>query len=132
MNIIYLFEGAFNLWRRRLKGVYAQARELGWHVEPINADDEGVSAKATLRFWRPDGVIVDGAALNRSGFSQSDFGNIPIVYCDADDEVVRGDHYGVRHDSRAAVKLALDVKQAKKPPQIVKLPVSLSIVGGEK
>ena len=108
VNILYLFEGAFNLWRRRLKGVYAQARELGWHVEPINADDEGVSAKASLRFWRPDGVIVDGAALNRSGFSQSDFGNIPIVYCDADDEVMRGDHYGVRHDSRAAVKLALD------------------------
>ena len=108
MNILYLFEGAFNLWRRRLKGVYAQARELGWHVEPINADDEGVSAKASLRFWRPDGVIVDGAALNRSGFSQSDFGEIPIVYCDADDEVVKDEHYGVRHDSRAAVKLALD------------------------
>ena len=107
-SVLYLFEGAFSLWRRRLRGVYAQARELGWHVEPINADDEGVSAKASLRFWRPDGVIVDGAALNRSGFGQSDFGNIPIVYCDADDEVVRGDHYGVRHDSRAAVKLALD------------------------
>ena len=108
VDILYLFEGAFSLWRRRLRGVYVQARELGWHVEPINADDEGVSAKASLRFWRPDGVIVDGAALNRSGFSQSDFGNIPIVYCDADDEVVRDEHYGVRHDSRAAVKLALD------------------------
>jgi hypothetical protein len=35
-------------------------------------------------------------------------------------------------EERAAVKLALEVKQAKKPPQIVKLPVSLSIVGGEK
>ena len=107
-SVLYLFEGAFSLWRRRLRGVYAQARELGWHVEPINADDEGVSAKATLRFWRPDGVIVDGAALNRSGFSQSDFGNIPTVYCDADEELVTGSHYGVRHDSRAAVKLALD------------------------
>ena len=33
-------------------------------------------------------------------------------------------------EERAAVKLAIDVKQAKKPPQIVKLPVSLSVVGG--
>ena len=33
-------------------------------------------------------------------------------------------------EERAAVKLAIDVKQAKKPPQIVKLPVSLSVVEG--
>ena len=77
-SILYLFEGAFSLWRRRLKGVYAGARERGWHVEPVNADDEG--------------IIKD----------------IPIVYCDADEEVVAGEHYGVRHDSRAAVRLALD------------------------
>ena len=107
-NVLYLFEGAFSLWRRRLKGVYAQARELGWHVEPINAGDEGVSAKAALRFWRPDGVIVDGSVLNRRGFGVDDFRGLPIVYCDADEDVVSGEHYGVRHDSRAAVKLALD------------------------
>ena len=35
-------------------------------------------------------------------------------------------------EERAAVKLAIDVKQAKKPPQIVNLPVSLSVVGGNK
>ena len=35
-------------------------------------------------------------------------------------------------EERAAVKLAIDVKQAKKPPQIVKLPVSLSVVKGDK
>ena len=107
-SILYLFEGAFSLWRRRLKGVYAGARERGWHVESVNADDEGVTSKAVLRFWRPDGVIVDGAALGRSGFSLADFKDIPIVYCDADEEIVTGEHYGVRHDSRAAVRLALD------------------------
>lgn len=32
-------------------------------------------------------------------------------------------------EERSAVKFAIDVKMAKKPPQIVKLPVSLSIVG---
>ena len=35
-------------------------------------------------------------------------------------------------EERSAVKLAIDVKQAKKPPQVVKLPVSISVVGGEK
>ena len=38
MNIIYLFEGAFNLWRRRLRGVYAQARELGYTGVFLGAD----------------------------------------------------------------------------------------------
>lgn len=33
---------------------------------------------------------------------------------------------------RDAIRFALDVKQAKKPPQIVKLPVSLSVVRGDK
>ncbi len=35
-------------------------------------------------------------------------------------------------EERAAVRFALDVKQARKPPQIVTLPVSLSIVGEGK
>ena len=35
-------------------------------------------------------------------------------------------------EERAAVKLAIEVKQAKKPPQIVNLPVSLSVVGGAR
>lgn len=35
-------------------------------------------------------------------------------------------------EERAAVKFAIDVKQAKKPPQMVTLPVSLSVVGEGK
>ena len=40
MNIIYLFEGAFSLWRRRLKGVYAQTRKLSWHAAHIVEADK--------------------------------------------------------------------------------------------
>ena len=108
VNILYLFEGAFNLWRRRLKGVYAGARERGWHVESVNADDEGVTSNAVLHFWRPDGVIVDGAALGRSGFSLADFKDIPIVYCDANDEI-----------------LAVRVREAKRLLSDTDMPVSL-------
>jgi len=107
-SILYLFDGAFSLWRRRLKGVYAQSREFGWQVEPVNASDDGVTAKAVLRFWCPDGVIVDGSTLGRRGFGADGFRGVPIVYCDVDEDVVNGDYYGVRHDSREAVKLALD------------------------
>ena len=33
---------------------------------------------------------------------------------------------------REAVRLAIDVKLAKKPPQMVSLPISLSVAGGEE
>ena len=46
------------------------------------------------------------------------------------DKVVYEWNENLNLEERAAVKLAIDVKQAKKPPQIVKLPVSLSVVGG--
>ena len=122
-SVLYLFEGAFSLWRRRLRGVYAGARERGWHVEPVNADDEGVTSKAVLHFWRPDGVIVDGAALGRSGFSLADFKDIPIVYCDADEEIVTGEHYGVLAANDEI--LAVRVREAKRLLSDTDIPVSL-------
>ena len=122
-SILYLFEGAFSLWRRRLKGVYAAARERGWHVESVNADDEGVTSKAVLRFWRPDGVIVDGAALGRSGFSLADFKDIPIVYCAADEEIVTGEHCGVLAANDEI--LAVRVREAKRLLSETDIPVSL-------
>ncbi len=104
-SVLYLFEGAFSLWRRRLRGVYAQAREFEWHVEPLNVDGEEARMQDMLRFWRPDGMIVDGAALSRSGVRLK---GIPVVYCDVDDELVPESYYGVRHDSCAAVQAVLD------------------------
>ena len=48
MNIIYLFEGAFSLWRRRLKGVYAQTRKLSWHAAHIVEADKITGTFATV------------------------------------------------------------------------------------
>ena len=48
MNIIYLFEGAFSLWRRRLKGVYAQTRKLSWHAAHIVEADKIEGTFATV------------------------------------------------------------------------------------
>ena len=67
-----------------------------------------MTSNAVLRFWRPDGVIVDGAALGRSGFSLADFKDIPIVYCAANDEI-----------------LAVRVREAKRLLSDTDIPVSL-------
>ena len=48
VNILYLFEGAFSLWRRRLKGVYAQTRKLSWHAAHIVEADKIEGTFATV------------------------------------------------------------------------------------
>ena len=68
-------------------------------------------------------MIVDGAALGRSGFSLADFKDIPIVYCDADEEIVTGEHYGVLAANDEI--LAVRVREAKRLLSDTDIPVSL-------
>ena len=110
----------------RLKSLIAEETRFGDEVAIINSP-----------LTRKNGELINASILR--------IGNQWMVYSDENGTV-----FGslVRHmengnvvyewnedlnlEERAAVKLAIDVKQAKKPPQVVKLPVSLSVVGGEK
>ena len=47
-SILYLFEGAFNLWRRRLKGVYAGGDIVLGAATVILAMGEGRRAAASI------------------------------------------------------------------------------------
>ncbi len=106
-TILYLYEGAFALWRRRLRGIYVRARQHGWHVEPVNADGDDFDSRRLLRYWRPDGVVIDGDVMSRKGFRSSDFREMPMVYCDVNRETVKAPYYGVVHDSTTTVEKAL-------------------------
>ena len=110
----------------RLKSLVAEETKFGDEVVVINSP-----------LTRKDGELINATILR--------IGNQWMVYSDENGTVfgslVRKLDGGtvayewnenLNLEERAAVKLALDVKQAKKPPQVVKLPVSLSIVGGEK
>ena len=108
----------------RLKSLLGEEIKFGDEVAIVNSP-----------LTRKDGEIVNASILR--------IGNQWMVYVDEN-----GTQYGrlerkiengnvvyewnenLNLEERAAVKLAIDVKQAKKPPQIVKLPVSLSVVGG--
>ena len=110
----------------RLKSLIAEETKFGDEVAIINSP-----------LTRKNGEVINAAILR--------IGNQWMVYSD-DNGTVFGSlvrkvdggkviyewNEDLNLEERAAVKLALDVKQAKKPPQVVKLPVSLSIVGGEK
>ena len=110
----------------RLKSLIAEETKFCDEVAIINSP-----------LTRKDGELINAAILR--------IGNQWMVYSD-DNGTVFG--YLVRKvedgkiayelneelnlEERAAVKLAIDVKQAKKPPQVVKLPVSLSVARGDK
>ena len=109
----------------RLKSLLGEEIKFGDEVAIVNSP-----------LTRKDGEIVNASILR--------IGNQWMVYVDEN-----GTQYGrlerkiengnvvyewnenLNLEERAAVKLAIDVKQAKKPPQIVNLPVSLSVVGGK-
>ena len=110
----------------RLKSLVAEEIKFGDEVAIISSP-----------LTRKDGELINAAILR--------IGNQWMVYSDENGTVfgnmVRKVEAGkivyewneeLNLEERAAVKLAIDVKQAKKPPQVVKLPVSLSVVGGEK
>ena len=110
----------------RLKSLVAEETKFGDEVAIINSP-----------LTRKDGELINAAILR--------IGNQWMVYSDDNGTVfgslVRKVEEGkivyewneeLNLEERAAVKFAIDVKQAKKPPQVVKLPVSLSVVGGEK
>lgn len=110
----------------RLKSLLAEETKFGDEVAIINSP-----------LTRKNGELINASILR--------IGNQWMVYSDENGTVfgnlVRKMDGGkivyewnedLNLEERAAVKLAIDVKQAKKPPQVVKLPVSLSIVGGEK
>ena len=108
----------------RMKSLVNEEIKFGDEVSVVNSP-----------LTRKNGEIVNATILR--------IGNQWMVYVDENgafygrlerklenDNVVYEWNENLNLEERAAVKLAIDVKQAKKPPQIVKLPVSLSVVGG--
>ena len=108
----------------RLKSLLGEEIKFGDEVSIVNSP-----------LTRKDGEIVNASILR--------IGNQWMVYVDENGvqygrlerkiengKVVYEWNENLNLEERAAVKLAVEVKQAKKPPQIVNLPVSLSVVGG--
>lgn len=108
MSIVYFYESAFMMWRRRLAGIFAVARQEGWHVESVNVDLLESGVAPVLAYWKPDGVIVEGGALRHSGCGVAMFAKQNAVFCDVDGKQFAGRRYfGVRHNQEGVVKRAL-------------------------
>ena len=107
MTVLYFYEGAFTLWRRRMTGICAEARRHGWSIHAVNADGLSTNARGAVDFWKPGGVIVDGGVLGREGFGVQSYDGIPAVFCDADESAVGGSAYRLAHDSDDTARTAV-------------------------
>jgi len=106
-TILYFYESAFMMWRRRLAGIYAIARTEGWHVESIDVGELEHGVRPVLEYWKPDGVIAEGGVFRHRGCPTDAFAGQVVVYCDVDMSVVGCHYFGVRHDSSDVVKKAV-------------------------
>ena len=104
-NILF-FQYPWRLWRERLAGVYRYAKKARWQVSVAEYGRNFESIDAALKFWRPDGLIVEGGYTELADFRQSDFRGYPTVFCDARASRMRKPYSGVAHDSSVTAMLA--------------------------
>ncbi len=105
-NILF-FQYPWRLWRDRLAGVYRYAKKAGWQVSVAEYGRNFESVPAALKFWRPDGLIVEGGYMELADFRQSDFNGYPVVFfCDVRSSRMRKGYSGVAHDSSKTALLA--------------------------
>ena len=104
-NIAY-FQYPWRQWRVRLAGIYRYAERVGWHVQVIEHGLTALPVRQALKFWNPDGCIVERSVMELPGFRHSDFGDIPVVYCDANPSISRRPIANVRHDSSETAAIA--------------------------
>ena len=61
-------------------GVYRIAKPLGWRIQTVDAvNGEFADVRRILKFWNPDGVLVDCGGLTAPP-SVRDFGTCPVVF----------------------------------------------------
>lgn len=106
MRNVLFFQYPWRLWRERLAGVYRYAKKVRWQVSVAEYGRNFESIAAALKFWRPDGLIVEGGYTELAGFRQSDFRGYPTVFCDARASRMRRPYSGVAHDSSVTAMLA--------------------------
>ena len=106
MRNVLFFQYPWRLWRDRLAGVYRYAKKARWQVSVAEYGRNFESIAAALKFWSPDGLIVEGGYTELADFRQSDFGGYPAVFCDPRASRMKSPYSGVVHNSSETAMLA--------------------------
>lgn len=106
MTTILYFQATGNVsTRQKLEGAYAYGREHDWNVQVIEPETPERKAAELVRFWMPDGVIVEcGSGQNH--FNPATFGRTPVVFLDRNPKTLNRSAFCVKHDSTATAQIA--------------------------
>ena len=99
-TVLYLQHYPWRMWRERVSGIFRMARARGWRVEVSECSRDFPTPREAIRFWRPDGCIVEGGLVSEPFFDQKAFAGVPVVYCDADLARLKGPVSAVVNDFR--------------------------------
>ena len=91
--------------RQKLEGVYAFGRGHGWDVQVIEPAVSAHKAGELVRFWTPDGVIVE-CGSEQNHFDPATFGKTPTVFLDRNPRTLKAGARCVIHDSVATARVA--------------------------
>lgn len=104
-QILYFQSAGKAAARQKLEGVYACGRRLGWDVQVVEPGASAHAAKELVRFWEPDGVIVE-CGSEQNHFAPETFGRTPVVFLDRNPKTLNANVPCVTHDSAATAKVA--------------------------
>jgi LacI family transcriptional regulator len=112
-DIVCFFQSSGRHEIRRLEGVYAFAREHGWHVLSIERNLQRSDIHRVLDFWSPIGCIIEGV-VDEETATPRNFGRTPVVFCDVAPSICgnrtwerRAATAFIKHDSAATTHLAV-------------------------
>ena len=105
-RILYLYEGSFVMYRRRLEGVYRAASAEGWCVDAVNVDVAEADINEVIECWQADGLVVEGGLMNRPDSAVIRKTKTPHVICDIDESNMDEPYFGVIYDSSDTVSKA--------------------------
>lgn len=103
-TVLFFISSTRHTCSNRLEGIFRYARTRDWHVQVVERAFHKVNVRQQLDFWRPVGVIAE-CGSGAEELTASAFGDLPVVYFDADRER-RGPGFYVGSDSAAVAKLA--------------------------
>ena len=104
-TVLFFKSSELSSCRKKLAGVTAVARKLGWNVQAVEPVRIEETARQMLDLWKPDGCIVSCGAKTNS-FPSSVFGNIPLVFIDRPHETLAKGDSCVYHDSKTTANAA--------------------------
>ena len=104
-TILYFQATGKSSARQKLEGVYAYGRKCSWDVQVIESGASNHKATELVRFWEPDGVIVE-CGSEQNLFNPAIFGKTPVVFLDRNPKPLKVSTFCITHDSVATAKIA--------------------------